>query len=257
MRRVAVLIGPLLACLGLACAAEPVKEPKYVSDNPLYAKVALDEKGSKVLSLVFDESGGTGKGYDTVYADLNFNGDFRDDEPKKATLERLTRLTTSCTFPPIDVDFLYSEKAKGVEKPCSISIRYYQTDYQRATRRTPGDRSAEWRARFLLLPTIELRDGPAEWTFSFSSITLDPAEKPEDAPLARVFPQKSQALTVDTMPDPKRKGYLGIQAVAVVGGRRASPSKSGKPVSADVQITNAKGKIVLHQNVAFNRMFFG
>ncbi len=255
-----------IGCLGilsvftiaLACAAAQTSQPRYSSAKPLYARLALDEKGSKMLDLAFDESGGTGAGYDMIYADLNFNGDLSDDKPIKGTLRKppSAAVAVSCTFPPIDVDAPYNEKAKGVEKPCSISIHYYQLNPQRAARRLKSQPEAESPRRFFLRPEIKLKEGAAEWTYSFSHITFYPTEKPE-APAVRAFEDKPPALSVGTMSDPKRKGYLGIQAVAVVRGRAASPSRGGKPVSANVQITKPLGKTVLHQNVALSRMFFG
>jgi hypothetical protein len=235
--------------IALACAAAQTSQPRYSSAKPLYARLALDEKGSKVLDLVFDESGGTGTGYDTIYGDLNFNGDFSDDKPIKGTLRKQSGMDVSCAFPPIDVDAPYNEKAKGVARPCWISIQYYQLEPQYAPRPQA--------AKFFVRPEIRLREGAAEWTYTLSSISFDPAEKRAEAPAVRAFEDKPPALTVEAGADPKKSGYLGIQAFAVVGGRRASPSKGGKPIWADVRVTNALGKTVLHQNVALNKMFFG
>lgn len=54
-----------------------LKEPQYKSEKPQYAKILL--VNSKELVLLFDESQGTGTGYDTMYADVNLNNDLTDD----------------------------------------------------------------------------------------------------------------------------------------------------------------------------------
>ncbi len=66
--------------------AEAAHEPAYSSKKPLYAFVVVNEAGTKVLKLVLDESRGTGKGYDTIYADVNFNSDLTDDAAIEGTI---------------------------------------------------------------------------------------------------------------------------------------------------------------------------
>ena len=52
-----------------------LKEPKYVSEKPLYRFFAFGPEGKSVMAMVLDESQGTGKGYDVYYLDLNFDRD--------------------------------------------------------------------------------------------------------------------------------------------------------------------------------------
>ncbi len=67
MRRPTSAAIPLLVlAMPVASGAEPGTRPAYSSDKPLYAKVVLDEGGSKVLALAFDESQGPGRGYDAI-----------------------------------------------------------------------------------------------------------------------------------------------------------------------------------------------
>ncbi|MCX6345256.1 MAG: carboxypeptidase-like regulatory domain-containing protein [Armatimonadetes bacterium] len=65
------------------------KLPKLISKNPLYMSVPFDGLGDDGLLLaLFDESKGTGKGFDIAYVDLNRNGDLTDDEPTKWTASK-------------------------------------------------------------------------------------------------------------------------------------------------------------------------
>lgn len=50
------------------------KEPAYVSTNVRYCIFVLGDGRKSVMTMAWDESEGTGKGYDTLYADTNLNG---------------------------------------------------------------------------------------------------------------------------------------------------------------------------------------
>jgi len=59
-----------------------LKEPRYVSDKPLYHFFAFGPEGKQVAALVIDESQGPGKGYDTLYFDFNANRDITEPGEK-------------------------------------------------------------------------------------------------------------------------------------------------------------------------------
>lgn len=70
------------------------KLPAFKSEKVRYSFYVLGEGKKSVLTLAWDESQGTGKGYDTLYADKNFNADLTEEgerfvwenpaDPKKA-----------------------------------------------------------------------------------------------------------------------------------------------------------------------------
>ncbi len=62
---------------------EPLKEPRYGSERPLYFCVVFGKDGKNPMLGVVDESGGTGTGYDVAYVDENMNGDLTDDSAMK------------------------------------------------------------------------------------------------------------------------------------------------------------------------------
>ena len=55
------------------------KEPAYKSGNVRYCIWVLGNGRKSVMTLAWDESGGTGSGYDTLYADRNFNRDLTEE----------------------------------------------------------------------------------------------------------------------------------------------------------------------------------
>lgn len=72
----------LLLCLLMlsSMCANTLYAQEFVSANPRYAAVVLPEFSPKGILVVFDESAGTGKGYDTVYVDANLDGTISKDE---------------------------------------------------------------------------------------------------------------------------------------------------------------------------------
>ena len=67
-----------------------VKEPAYKSAKVRYNGSWVIGDGKKsVMTMVWDESGGTGKGYDTYYFDTNFDGDLTAPDKHFAIKEKL------------------------------------------------------------------------------------------------------------------------------------------------------------------------
>lgn len=59
-----------------------VKAPALVSTNARYALMVLGLDLKNTAILIWDESQGTGKGYDTMYVDVNLNGDLSEPGEK-------------------------------------------------------------------------------------------------------------------------------------------------------------------------------
>ena len=71
-------------CADAKAKAKIAKLPALKSKKPLYMGYRFDGPGDDGLLLViFDESRGTAKGYDTAYVDSNRNRDLTDDSPIK------------------------------------------------------------------------------------------------------------------------------------------------------------------------------
>jgi hypothetical protein len=76
-----------------------LKEPKYVSEKPLYRFFAFGPEGKSVMAMVLDESQGTGKGYDVYYVDLNFDRDITG-EGERFVCKKPLQATLSSYKPP-------------------------------------------------------------------------------------------------------------------------------------------------------------
>jgi hypothetical protein len=193
------------------------------------------------LKLAFDECGGTGKGYDTVYADLNFNGDLADDRALRGDLVQNGNLR-ECSFPPLDLDVLYSEKARGVERPWRITIRYMQN----VSPQWP------WR-RFLLEASMRLKDESGEWEYSYpGTVELPTREKPEGV-ITVPFGGKP-VLVLEVEPDGEKEGNVRVVARFKLGWPDAECKRAGKPLTARVEMKDAQRKIIHSEEVSRDRL---
>lgn len=77
MKSRAIVFAFIVGLMTVFCSSNSDASP-FRSGEPLFAKIRLDE--NRVLSIVFDESKGPGRGYDILYADKNFNGGYEENE---------------------------------------------------------------------------------------------------------------------------------------------------------------------------------
>lgn len=204
--------------------AQPVK---FASAKPGYAKVALTADGSKVLFLAFDEAHGTGKGYDTVYADTNFNGVFERTEK----LQRAGNANYD-PFKPLNFGFAYNSEGAGVKEPLVLVVSPSYSE-----------------SGFAVALKARLAQGGQEWEYTFrKSLTF--ASKLETAPVLAPRP-----LTVDLT---TRQGNgLGIAAALGAGefSINCYPPEGTPRVRLLVQ--GADGTTVSDDTVPLDRLGYG
>jgi len=233
-----------------ACPAEGMKEPAYRSTKPLYAAVVLDEAGTKVLTLAFDESAGTGKGYDTMYADLNVNGDLTDEKAIGGNRSGLRGSSSTCSF-PFTMDVPYNEKSKGVEKPWELYVDFHEYTPTRLFGLVRG----QTQRHVSIGGKLSLKDEAGEWQYSFSS-GMQPAET-RDAASPIGFRGKP-VLRVMTQPDRQKEGNTGIAAYLSLDPVVLFQClKAGQPVKAHVLVKDVQGKTLHSEDVSHDKLTFG
>jgi hypothetical protein len=101
------LFGQIIVCRE-APDANVLAYPAFQSDHPLHAQAPFPAPGEGrdkiiIYQLALDESGGTGRGYDRLYFDLNHDGDLTNDrirvsreDPMKASAQRRSSQTSVC-----------------------------------------------------------------------------------------------------------------------------------------------------------------
>ena len=228
MKRLVAVFGILaLPAVAVHSPAEPVKKPPYSSEKPLYTRVALNGDGSKVLTVVFDESRGTGKRYDVLYADVDLSG--RLDEAK-----RFEARTSTCPagvrfhFPPIELNVPYKRGAVGISDPWKVTFsrEKHLSPAPRLLRSSSLVTNLVPRENFFLLTSIKLRVGSAERQYSFKR-SIKPSQSLNDAPVW-TFP-RSPKIAIIAKPDEERKGNLGI-------GLDLADAEGQKQVTAGIQL---------------------
>jgi len=221
----------------------PAKPATFKSKRPLYGKIALTEDGSKILSVVFDESGGTRTGHDVLYADVNFNGRFEEDERFEAEkVKRYGTWLSTSSFAPINFNLPYNKKAKGVPGPCEVTIGYRQ--YPR-----PG--IAE---DISVIAKLRLRESPTVWEYTLSGSAM-PSKRPENA---TVWSMKvAPTIEITTRPDERKKGNLGIGLELSGGENELECRKAGQPVKAHVEIKKPDGTVVHQGDATLDKFTFG
>ncbi len=252
-KAIGCIVVVLLLTVSLCFSAELTKQPAYRSGKPLYAKFVLDEGGTKVLTLAFDESAGTGKGYDTMYADLNVNGDLTDEKAMKGTLLKRGGSSHTCSFPPLTVDVPYNDRSKAVEKPWELSISIHEDTPSRLFGLVRGQTQRQvW-----IDGKIRLKDEAGEWQYNFSS-AMQPAEQLAEA--SSIANRGKPVLRVMTQPDRQKKGNTGIAAyLSVELGYLFlfQCLKAGQPVKAHVLVKDAQGKTVHSEDISHEKLRFG
>jgi len=253
------LIGALAICAVLSLAlygparnilelSERAKEPAYSSEKPVYLKLALNEDGSKTMSVVFDESKGTGKGYDVLYADVDLNGRFDQGEKVSAKSHNCSS-GVHCDFPAIKVKAAYSGKAAGTSNPCEVTLNYSKHWTRRRTAArilsllsAPATTTTA-RESFLISSNVKLDEGATRWEYSLRG-SVKPSETSRSAPVWSVL--RTPELKLTAKPDEQKKGNLGVGIELLSGESNLAGKKAGAPLKAKVEIKKPDGSVV-HQ----------
>ncbi len=215
----------------------------FNSKRPLYGKLALTKDGSRVLSVVLDESGGTRTGHDVLYADTNFNGRFEESERHAADkTKRYGKWLSSSSFAPIKLNVPFNENAKGIPNPCQVTLGYRL--YPKPG--VPEDFSVEAKVR--------LREGDGLWEYTIKGNLL-PARTLTKAAVSGL--DCAPTLQITTRADERKKGNLGIGLELVAGEHEIECSKEGKPVEAHVEIRTPDGTLVHKGDATLDKFTFG
>jgi len=126
-------------------------EPQYRSRTPIYSVATFGNDKDSKFTLVFDELGGTGKGYNVVYLDYNNNENLTDDPKislKGVWPRRSTKYNDSpaVEFGPIELMLNY----EGKTLPYRFYIQFqtsYKKDVQTDSKKTLRGEQVDIRLR--------------------------------------------------------------------------------------------------------------
>jgi hypothetical protein len=260
--------------MAVACAAGQMSDASYSSQKPVYAKVALAEDGSGVLSVVFDESKGTGNGYDVLYADTDFNGAFEEAEKVTAKSWKCSPTGLHCDFPPVKVSVAPKSEALGKTCDCGINFSYSKHTYTTEVTTAPGRTRGVFLTRVLTArrqkaapavatttlesfrasSKINVSERSDQWEYS-SVKSIKPSEKPAEAPMWNFLETPKLALTCK--PNDRVKGNLGIGFELMAGETRIEGKKGTVQLRARVEVRKSDGSIVHKNEGPASRYGFG
>lgn len=235
---------------------------KFRSAKPLYVRLALNEDRSKVLLAAFDESKGTGSGYDLMYVDADFSGTFERIErvktmtpPRVQRIEeevlltfvsgRSTRRPASASmlrtalFPAVKINVPYNSKATGMSEPCRVKF----------VCETRGGRSS-----LTVSQTVRMRGEGTIWAYEFSG-QVNPSSDLKKAKVCRL--DVEPRLKIETRPDKKKQGQIGIGLDLLSGSHELSATKGDQPLQAQVEIQAPGGKVVHRGKEKLSQFGFG
>jgi len=221
-------------------APQPASQPEPVdlgidaaSDSPLYARLSVSEDGSRVMVLMLDESGGADSGYDTLYADTNFDGKLDPDERLETTESEDYDNFMVAQFAPIE---LPADDADS-SQPRTVDLVYMGN---------PDEGMNLLRASLALQASGE---AGAERPMCMLSGELALATTPDEATVWRCAGEPS--LEIQTKPLEGRE--LGVALVAKVGDAELWSSET----EVDVVIRTAAGQVVNRDHGYLSDFGFG
>lgn len=212
--------------------AQPVR---FKSEKPAYSRIALTGDEQRVLLLGFDESGGTGSGYDAVYADTNFNGVLEAGEKLQPQGDGSGSYVL---MKPVAFPFPYNKHGEGVEQPLVLTLNRAPLPY--------GGGNG-----FTATLQVRLLDGDNEWQYTMRGRLQMYAD------VADALTHSTQPLTakVTLPPEPER---LGIAVTLAAGDFTLNcRTPEGNP-RIRVQVLNkATQAVVSDQTVPLDRLGYG
>jgi len=211
---------------------------KFITDKPKYARIALDQAGTKILGIAFDEGQGIGSRYDTAYIfNSNVKGPIKKYIKIVSSSNREKGITT-CTFNPTVLGVKFNEFSKKVDEPWELT---FQTVRDKSEYKTEENgkkiKVVEINDEFTLSTVLSLRD-KCEWKYGFTR-GFETADTLAKAPIMK-FNEKLN-VTVSTE---RIKDKVGMNVELMSGKCEFVCENDYGDASIDIEITDAKGKVV-------------
>lgn len=231
-RRNTLIVSAIVAGIFLLRAGYSFATPPFKSAHPRFAKFAVTQDGSKVMLVAFDESKGTGKGYDTLYADTNCDGKL--DPSERVSREHIGRNDASfSSFPAVRVKTLFNAKAKCDPKWGTSTETHFGFFYVKVPSKV-GTAPTE---HFITTASVALNQHNEPFIYNFS-IDTNPSHTAQKAPLFNF--SGVPVIKADTRPDKARKGCTGIGLNITLG--QWNVRGGNQPMTTALTITSADGK---------------
>ncbi|MHB1457108.1 MAG: hypothetical protein ACYC0V_09355 [Armatimonadota bacterium] len=199
---------------------------ELVSANPRYMSIVLPEFGGKGVAVIFDESAGTGQGFDTVYVDANLDGTIGADERFTADPDKIVNNMMS---PLASVDIMPTG-----EMPAAYTIAF---QYAQVSKHDFFSASV----------TRNMESNGRTWSFEYSGEVVPSKIK-----------DKPQLYKPVAAPKPILKAGPYGRATGVVAALKSGLITIASPdITVDLQVKNAAGKVIREDKGSLDKYGFG
>jgi hypothetical protein len=230
----AVILLLAILLMATAAGAAPPQPVKFMSAKPLFVKMAMGGEGAPVMALAFDESQGTGKGYDTIYADINADTVFESSE--KISAEKGTGPLTFMVALPASL-FPAKIADASLEKTGDLRVTLYSL--------------GNLNPSVMLALNLRLKRGQETWNYSMTSSGGTLSSDFAQAPVLHAGP-------VEVVPTVRPGARCGIAARLQAGDFSFSCSgPSGGSSNITVLVQNQAGQTMHEESVPLGRLGFG
>lgn len=215
--------------------------PELTSEHPQFARLLAAPGYTTATWLIFDESRGTGTGYDVLHVDFNCDGVIEEGETARGTI-RSVGGTIFGRFPSFTVP--------GCDNP--------EWPLRNRPRLTLSSRSHHERHDFILTDTILMTSeagGPDDtWQYRLTT-RLGTGTSPENAPLTRLGGEP--VLQIEVRCESARRNSLGIGLQVTVGGALCDVHTAAGSPNAEVIVRNRADEVVHRAVQRLERFSFG
>lgn len=215
--------------------------PPLKSQKAQFARLIAAPHHTTALTIILDESAGTGKGYDTLYADLNYDGCITTDERKQGQVNGVGEMAFG-SFPAFAVaDAAHPDEPAGQRARVSLSYQQYKgtSHFSVSTLARVAGASGEpgdtWQYRI---------DGQLATTASL-----------ETAPLTVLGGEPT--LEIEAKPSAYDRHELGIGLTVKLGGKFCDPRGPQGSPDATIVVRNAAGELVKQATARLDQFCFG
>jgi hypothetical protein len=215
---------------------------KFISDKPKYAKVALDQAGTKILGIAFDEGQGTSSRYDTAYV---FNADIKGPIKKYIKIKSSSNTRkgiTTCAFNPTVLPVKFNGYSKKVDEPWELT---FQTVREKSEYKFEENGSkkkvVELNDEYTIQAVLSLKD-KCEWKYGFTR-EFKTADTLAEAPVMKFNDELKVNVTTQRLKD-----KVGMNVELTCGECEFVCENDYGDAKIDIEIVDANGKIVKQDN---------
>lgn len=205
----------------------------FRSARPRFASLVVHVGSERLMTMAFDESRGTGSGYDTFYVDRDLDGVIEESERLRTRHDELTNSPEAS----VDIPPLYD--MPNAKSRTELNLSCY--------------RPSEDHGIIFNIWTYA-NAGRSRWVYQFfASVNLSTAQSRPTILRADGYPR----LEVQTQSDPEDRSRIDIALSMAVSGLHLDTIRNDAPIPASVTVRDAHGRVLRRETRRISDFAFG